>query len=193
MMGEAGGAQPRARELATVAGTVAGTQPSERGLLPPSAACCCPRCWPDMLSKRHWSFPSHPRQPPPPTHLLPELHVAVEHAKVELLLKGEHAPPHLLVVQQLVEHLALPKPQLRGGVWRRPACGPTCCYLHAQPTPEGRENTREQGGDQHRYAQVPASMCPCACMHAYLCTYVCARACVHPARPPARTLLKMDA
>mmetsp|Transcript_27512 Transcript_27512/g.70028 ORF Transcript_27512/g.70028 Transcript_27512/m.70028 type:complete len:318 (-) Transcript_27512:443-1396(-) len=50
--------------------------------------------------------------------LLAQLHVRVEHAVVELLLVREHAPPHLLLVQQLVQHLALAKAQLvkDGGV-----------------------------------------------------------------------------
>jgi len=46
------------------------------------------------------------------SHLFPELHVTIKHAIVELLLVREHAPPDLLVIQKLVQHLALAKTKL---------------------------------------------------------------------------------
>lgn len=46
--------------------------------------------------------------------LLPEAHVCKEDAVVELLLVGEDQPPHLLLIQHLVQHLALTIPHLAG-------------------------------------------------------------------------------
>ena len=48
-----------------------------------------------------------------PDLLLAELHVGVEHAVVELLLVGLHAPAGLLLVQDLVKHHRLARAQLR--------------------------------------------------------------------------------
>jgi hypothetical protein len=44
--------------------------------------------------------------------LLPKLHVRVKNTVVELLFKTGHAALHLLLIQKLVQHLALPVSQL---------------------------------------------------------------------------------
>jgi hypothetical protein len=46
--------------------------------------------------------------------LLPQLHVGVKHAVVELLLEARAAALHLLLIQQLVKHLGLTIAQLQG-------------------------------------------------------------------------------
>lgn len=57
-------------------------------------------------------------QPPaPPAAPSPQPHVGVKDSVVELLLVGVDELAHLLLVQDLVQHLGLAQPQLRGGGW----------------------------------------------------------------------------
>ncbi len=47
--------------------------------------------------------------------LLPQPHVCKEGCKVKLLVKGENAAAHFLLVQDLVQHLALTQSHLQAG------------------------------------------------------------------------------